>query len=377
VRERLRDANPHVRECAIRVAGYFGFDECVPELMDALDAPEEEVRRAAIEQLPVLDTASAIDRLVSALRTETPRNRAAAAHAARTADEPALDGPLLDALRDADAWVRYFAAKSLGQRGRSAEEAARLLAAVALTDRAPQVRIAAVEALGVIDPGAAFPVAEQLLSEPDEDLASAALTAIAASPDARSDTPIEQAVRSGSQALRAAAIRALAGRRTTAAVDALAWATRVDDTSDQAGAAVEALGTIAAAAGGDVRSAAIAALVDLGSDPGRREAAVAQLARVPADGIAEVAQALASPWPGARLAAVEALARMRHPRASAALAAALRDVDPAVRAAAVSSFGRLGTPSVASAIAALRDDDPDAAVRRRAEAVCRRHGWTS
>jgi 4-diphosphocytidyl-2-C-methyl-D-erythritol kinase len=49
VRERLRDADPRVRECAIRVAGYFGFDECLPELVDALDAPEAGVSRAAIE----------------------------------------------------------------------------------------------------------------------------------------------------------------------------------------------------------------------------------------------------------------------------------------------------------------------------------------
>ena len=375
VRERLRDADPRVRECAIRVAGYFGFDECVPELMDALDAPEEEVRRAAIEQLPVIGSASAIDRLASALRTETPRNRAAAAHAARAVDEQVLDRPLLDALRDEDAWVRYFAAKSLGQRGRSPDGAADVLAAVALTDRAPQARIAAVEALGVMDPGAAFPVAEQLLLDPDEDLACAALTAIAAAADARSDTLIEQAVRSASAALRAGAIRALAARRTIAAVDSLAWATRVGDPGDQAAAAAEALGTIAAAADGEIRSAAVAALVDLGSDPARREAAVGQLARVPADGIPEVAQALAAPWPGVRLTAVEALARMRHPRASAALAAALRDADPSVRAAAVLSFGRLGTPSIASTIAALRDDDPDAAVRRRAAAVCQRFGW--
>jgi HEAT repeat protein len=375
VRERLRHTDPHVRECAIRVAGYFGFHDCLPGIFDALNAPEEEVRRAAIEQLPVLGESRALERLAAAINAETPRNRAAAAHTARTADEPVLDAPLVKALGDEDAWVRYFAAKSLGQRGRSLAGVADTLAALARTDRAPQVRIAAIEALGVIDADAAFPVAAQLVRESDADLTGAALAAIAASTGTHADELIEQAIRSGSPLVRACAIQALATRRTPRAVDALAWAARMTDHPDQAARAVEALGAIAAAGGGEERAAAVAALVDLGADPVRRSAAVAQLGRVPPDGVPDIAQALTSPWPGTRLAAVEALARIRHPRASAALAAALEDADPSIRAAAVFAFGRLGTLAVAPAIVSLRDRDPDLAVRRRAASICQRHGW--
>jgi len=375
VRERLRDPDPHVRECSIRVAGYFGFDDCVPRVLEALDAPEEEVRRAAIEQLPVIGAARALERLATALSAETPRNRAAAAHAARTADESVLDAPLLNALGDEDAWVRYFAAKSLGQRRRSPAEAADLLAGLALADGAPQVRIAAIEALGIIDANTALPIAAQLLTQADEDVAGAALTAMSAASGGQADELIAQAVRSGTPSLRACAIQALAARRTPAAVDALAWAARMTDHRDEAAKAVEGLGTVAAANSGEARTAAIAALIDLSADPGRREAAVAQLARVPAEGVSEVARALTAPAPGIRLAAVDALARMRHPRASAALAAALNDPDPSVRAAAVVAFGRLGTPSVSPAIAVLGEQDPDLAVRRHATAVCHRHGW--
>ena len=375
VRELLRHPDPRVRECAVRVAGYFGFDDCLPGIFAAVDAPEEEVRRAAIEQLPVTGQRRALERLATAIDNETPRNRAAAAHAARTADEPVLDAPLLKALGDEDAWVRYFAAQSLAQRGRSPAGAADALAALALSDRAPQVRIAAIEALGVLDADAAFPVAAQLVTKSDPDLAGAALSAIAAFPGTHADELIEQAIRSSNSSLRAGAIAALAGRRTPRAVDALAWAARVTDPPDQAARAVEALGTIATAASGEARAAAIAALVDLGADPARRSAAAAQLGQVPADGVLDIAHALTAPWPGMRLTAVEALARMRHPRASAALASALADPDPSIRAAAVFAFGRLGTLSAAPAIVALRDRDPDPAVRRRAAAVCQRHGW--
>jgi HEAT repeat protein len=375
VRERLRDPDPRVRECAVRVGGYFGFDACLTGIIEALDAREEEVRRAAIEQLPMMSERRALERLATAIGDETPRNRAAAAHAARTVDEPILDGPLLKALGDEDAWVRYFAAKSLGQRGGSPAGAADALAALALGDAAPHVRIASIEALGMMDADAAFPVAAQLMAQGDPDLAGAALSAIAAFPGTHADDLIEQAVRSTNSALRACAIQALGARRTPRAVDALAWAARVTDHPDQAARAVEGLGAIAVAAGGDARAAAVGALVNLGADQARRGAAAAALGRVPADGVAEIAQALTAPWPGMRLTAVEGLARMRHPRASAALAAALADPDPAIRAAAVFAFGRLGTLAVAPTIVALRDRDPDLAVRRRAAAVCQRHGW--
>jgi hypothetical protein len=41
--ELLRDPNALVRECAIRVAGYFGFDNCVPAIFDALSDASEDV----------------------------------------------------------------------------------------------------------------------------------------------------------------------------------------------------------------------------------------------------------------------------------------------------------------------------------------------
>ena len=58
----------------------------------ALRDPEEDVRRAAIEQLPVLDDVDAVGQLRSALAGETPRNRAAAAHAMRQVDDPRAGG---------------------------------------------------------------------------------------------------------------------------------------------------------------------------------------------------------------------------------------------------------------------------------------------
>ena len=120
----------------------------------------------------------------------------------------------------------------------------------------------------------------------------------------------------------------------------------------------------------------MSALLDLGTVPERRDHAVAALAHLKGNVTEFVARALIAEAPAARLTAVGALARMRHPEASRAMVVALYDSDPAVRAAAVAAFGRLGTPAVAAEVVRVRDADPDPLVRRRAAAVCDRHGWT-
>ena len=372
IRQRLTDADPHVRECAVRVAGYFGFDACVTGVLDALDDSNEDVRRAAIEQLPILNHSQAHARLARALAEETPRNRAAAARAARAADDGSIEGPLVAALADPDPWVRYFAACSLGERKHVAAAAA--LTNLIEADPAPQVRIAAMQALGSLDAGAAVPLAEQLFREADTDVVSAALAAVAEADDARVDDLLEMAVRSAHSALKRSAIDALAARRTSSAVEMLAWAARLTDAPGIPEAALDALSSIARDAT-DVGRTAVVAIVNIGGEPSRRPEAIDALARAGGAAIDAIADSLAEPHAAARLIAVEALARTRHPRASAALTNALNDDDPSVRAAAVAGFGRLGTPSVKAAIDALRNEDPDPTVRRNAAIVCRRYGW--
>ena len=372
VRQRLTDRDPHVRECAVRVAGYFGFDTCVPGMLEALDDSHEDVRRAAIEQLPILNHARAYAHLARALAHETPRNRAAAAHAARAAEDTSLDEPLVAALGDPDPWVRYFAASSLGER--KYLRAAGPLAKLAQDDPAPQVRIAAIQSIGNLDADGVAPLAEQLFRDADSDVACAALAAAARSENVRVEELLASGIRSTRIPVRRCAIEALAARRTQSAVEMLTWAAQLTDVPSIPAAALDALASIASDTG-EAGRAAVVALVNIGAEHSRRSEATDALARTGEGAIDAIADSFAEPHTGARLTAVEALARMRHPRASAALSKALSDADPAVRAAAVVGFGRLGTPAAGPSIAALMTSDPDSTVRRKAAVVCRRYGW--
>ena len=156
----------------------------------------------------------------------------------------------------------------------------------------------------------------------------------------------------------------------------LSWAAHLDDDPMLPAAAIDALRRIAGAGEQPVaQRAAVNALRELAAEGMQRREAIAAIARLPEDLVPEVASGLSAMRVATRIATADALAAMRHPRASGELARALRDEDATVRAAAVNGFARLGTPSVARTIAAMRHHDPDSDVRRRAGLACARHGW--
>jgi HEAT repeat protein len=347
----------------------------VPAIVQSLRDPEEDVRRAAIEQMPVLDEVDAVAHLQSALSAETPRNRAAAAHAMRLLDDPRTGAALQAALNDPDVWVRYYAAASLGE-ARFGSAAADDLARLARRDPATHVRIAAMTALGAMHGVLGAKVAAELMDDPDDDLAIAAVNVLGAVLRQDAHEWLTRASRSRRPAVRLAAIRALAERPHPDSVEILSWAARIDDDAALAPEAIDALRRIAAAGDHPLsQRAAVHALRELAAEGVHRSTVIGAIARLPEALVPEVASGLSAVRVATRVATAEALAAMRHSRASSELSRALRDEDPAVRAAAVTGFAKLGTPSVARHIAAMRTTDPDLGVRRRADLACMRHGW--
>lgn len=374
IRARLHDGDPRVRECAVRVAGYYAFDECAAGVRAALHDDVPEVRRAALEQLPLIDPAGCVGPLVGALQTETTRNRAAAAHALRSVDAPATEAALVAALQDDDPWVRYFAASSLEERG--GDSSADALSGIARFDRSPPARIAATKALGRAAPETLAALAPVLVADADDDVAAAAIEALADVDDPAVDALLEGALEGSRDGVSLAAATALGRRPHASAVDMLAWAARLAEPAALAGVALDGLRRLAGLADTASGSAATAVLVGLAADPSRRDSVVSIVGTLPPEVIGTIEHELQSSRPDVRAALVGALARMRHPEATQALARALGDEHPGVRAAAVAAFGRLGSPVAATTIARLAKHDPDPVVRRRAASVCRRYGWT-
>jgi HEAT repeat protein len=224
-------------------------------------------------------------------------------------------------------------------------------------------------------------VAAEHIQSADPDLAAAAVSALAGASDPRAERLLEEAVRSSNVACRMPAAHALSARPSRTAARALTWAARLDEPPELRPLAVEGLARIAGCDPDtpdclEVRTAAVAALLELAAEREAHEHALAALATLTPAAIQPTAEALASGSVPVRLAAVEALGRMRHPAASEALARALDDQDSSVRGAAVSVFGRLGTTAVREAIIRMQSSDADPGVRHRAAALCHRHGWS-
>jgi len=172
-------------------------------------------------------------------------------------------------------------------------------------------------------------------------------------------------VRSGDPDRRMHAVRALGERGGEDALDSLRWVAASDTDERVVQAAIDALARLATAG-------AIDTLVALTSDPARRDACVAALARLGKEHIEVIGCAWDLAAPEARQALVAVLGRMKQPRASELLSAALDDPDDSVRLAAVNALAHLGSRAQERKLVTMARADSDPKVRRAAQRALQR-----
>jgi len=359
----LTHDNPHARESAVRIASYFGYSECIELLIDRLTDGNENVRRAAVESLSNFEDERVAPLLRNAIRDGSPKIRTAAAQSFGHLENPAFVPDVVNALSDPDAWVRYYAARALGQI--RSPESMDALAETLRQDNAPQVRIAAAEALGAIGGSRAVSILAAVVSSEDRDLGRAALLSLGVigHPDALG--PILSALRSNDSSRRLDAVRALAMRHDSQAAESLQWAAAADRDAAVAGAAIEELGRMAT-------PESIASLLRLASDRRLRDKAVGAISRLGSKHLERIKAGFSSPHLETRRAVVDALGRMRHPEASEALRTALDDERPEVRLAALMALKRLGSLHSERKVWNMVHTDPDPGIRIAAEQALQR-----
>jgi HEAT repeat protein len=354
-----------VRESAVRIAGYFGYAGAADRLLALADDDDEAVRTAAVEHLVFIDDDRGLSRLVAALEADTARTRAAAARALARADSHHARQALMTALYDTDPWVRYYAVRAVAERrhGGAIDPLMRL----AQSDPAPQVRVAAIDALGSLAARAATDVVKQLASDSDDDVSAAALAALGHLISSEVPAELQDGLRAGAPVRRLAAIRGLAASGAGPAIRALEWAALADEQDDVVSEAISAIERVARRE--TASDHAVDALCRLLGDPARRERAAAALARLPATYLGNVARGLQDPSADVRAAVVDVLGRAQKAEATALVVTALTDPDAAVRETAVATLMRLGVRGLESQYATLAADDPSKRVRRAAAAA--------
>jgi HEAT repeat protein len=360
--------SPLVRESAVRIAGYFGYAECMDAAFARCHDQDETVRAAALEHLPYFDSPRAIEVLAAALSDDTPRARSAAAHALGSIEGPRARRLLAQALADSESWVRYFAAISLGRHGdASAIEA---LGTLARSDAAVHVSVAAIDAVAAIGGDGAVEELAAVARDPG-DRGQAAVRALGRVRSDRTVDTLREALRSGASPRRLIAVEALATHATPEVVEDLAWTSTADADPQVARAAVAALRDVANQ-GGAAGPRAVEALVETLRDPDRRAEVLDALARLTPSALPHLTNALGVGDPHIRRGVVEALGRQAHSAASACLRRALSDEDAVVRRTAIAALARVGARGLGARLTALAQTDPSPFVRQAAAAALHR-----
>jgi len=354
----LYDPNPLKRESATHIAGYFGYQSCANRLFELCQDPDENVQHAAVKAIAYLDDPRVADTLLSVLAQGKPHLRAAAVKGFAHLPHGQAVVALLPTLNDPDAWVRYYAAQTLGKI--AAPEGLEPLAGLAASDPAPHVRVSALKALSQIGGPRAVAVLASATRSDNMDIATAAIEALGELDHPDALTPLLAALKSGDDAKRLKAAHALGKHPCTNAVAALKSVAETDDNPEVIHAALEALASHAT-------PDSIRTLISLCTDDSRRDTIVNLLAKTGENAVDLIAEGLTHPQPAVRIAIVSALARMKCPRASRRISHALDDPDRTVRLEAVNTLAALQSQEAGRKLARIAATDPDPLVKHAAQ----------
>jgi HEAT repeat protein len=346
-----------VRRTAMRALAYFGYPSAFAVLRDALADDDGRVREAAILGLGSLESEPARDQLLSVAQSPHTPSRAASMRALGECTD--ADTRVSEALRlgadDPDAWVRYYAAQSLGKL--RSEASVDVLIRL-LDDPAGQVRVAALEALAQLRGERAAGALVMASQASDLDMQRSALLGLSLARHAAALPLLVAACTSSDAATRLVALSAAAPFEAPEVLDLLARAAcDVDDNVRTA-----ALGFLSR----HTSPRATDLLLELLQSAGRSSQVVAALSLPAPERVARLARELASADPERALLLTSCLSRCGTDEAAAVLIAALELDNPAARRAAIGTLLATGDRDAHSRIAHLSREDPDADVRRLA-----------
>jgi HEAT repeat protein len=268
-------------------------------------------------------------------------------------DDSRVIGALMDALRDADPWVRYYSCQSLGKL--EWNDAAPRIEEL-LRDPAGQVRVSAIEALSHLGGDRARRALLNAATSEDVDLARAALIGLGIAPHSDALPTLLSASTAADPTTRLMALSALSKFESPKVLEVLIRTLGDADPSVRNAA----WGFLAARSGAD----ATAALVEQLRIGKNVERAVAALASPTRGRVGDIVSNLRKAEESTARGLVSALARIGTDDAMTALVLAMTGETPIVRRIVAPVLGALGTRESIDALRRAETHDPDPEVRR-------------
>lgn len=332
VRKLLSAEQATVRECAVKIAGYFGYRSCFDTVHGMLKDENEGVRHAVTEHLGYFNDERVVPALVEGLASMSPAVRAAAARSLGHVDAERARAPLMQALADVHQRVRFQAINSIANQ--DLRDLVDDLRELLRNDQSIPVRIAAAQALGQLHDTKSAPLLEQLVDEPEADLACAAIAGLGNLPGPHAENAFIMALSSGEQRRQQAALHAI---KQSGMKSLLPYVQRVVTVTPHQAVRQEAMLLLTQQGG----RAGIEAVLELAKDAPWAAEALDALSEVPDAQVADLARGLKHPHPRVRWLSVESIARTKRVASSRILGESLTDPDPAVRFAISEALSRL------------------------------------
>lgn len=347
--------DPNVRRAAIRILSYFGDESGLSAILAALADDDAKVREVAILGLPYLEHPQAFAALFAAAKSADDRTRGLAMRAIGQlpkADEKAISF-LLRGLKDADAWVRYYACQALGKLGYApaAGDLSRLL-----SDPAGQVRVSAVEALSHLDSREAHDALRGAAASDEADVKRAAIVGLGIGRRLEDLPVVFDAIGSEDTATRLIALSAIVNFVSPRVVGALSEAAR--DKNEQIRSA--AIGFLSSRPEREATGAMLALLKE-GEDAEKLKLAL----QIPNAGrIGGLVAALEDADEEMAPAIVSILARLPRPETRNALLSAMKSKNISARRAVAAVLSASRDPEKIAALRDAAENDPDEGVRQ-------------
>lgn len=219
--QRLRDPDLTVQAKAIEVIVQINDPKAVYHLLDLLQDESEYVRRAAVEVLNQVGNTGAIKDLLGALRDRDWWVRVRAADALGTIGGPKVVEAVLSLVKDKDEFIRRCAVEILiASKAHASGESVLSSLLDALGDADWWVRERAIDALASLGDRRAVPPLLRVM-EQDVKAAPVAIRALATLADPQAIRPVLAQLRSSEKAVRAEAMRAAAALADEAHAEAV------------------------------------------------------------------------------------------------------------------------------------------------------------
>lgn len=359
----IQSEDPLFRESAIQIAGYFGYPGCKKLVQQCIEDADIRVVCAAIENLPFFDDKSTNELLTNLYSNGSTRIRASVVKAANHLDDVNNFKTLSESLNDSDAWVRYYAIRTICNH--LLQDHLPRLIVLAEKDKAIHVRLAAIEAIGQLNGTEALPVFAKLLTESNNDII---LTTIYALGMLQSDRALQMLMRLFNEnelQRRSAVIKAISHFNSSEVTEKLHWICATEVNAVLTDSAIEGLSTIKTVQ-------AVDSLIKLSVIPKIKEKCIAALVMQKNLALKYLIETFNERPLQVKRNCIEALSRTKKNEASEALIHLLDHPLSQIRIDAMNALYRIGNVNIRDRVEKMSVHDPDVFVRHNAKEILKK-----